>query len=85
MLSIGVRKRRPTIPRKRNERPSRPQREERIRRERANDPFNGDTEALKAEIDRRLLRHARILGYDELCRRLRARGLEPPPRLIHDD
>lgn len=72
------------MPRARNERPSRPKREERIRRERANDPFHGDTEALKAEIDRRLLRHAEILGYDELCRRLRARGIEPPV-ILRDD
>ena len=44
-----------------------------------NDPFDGDTEALKRELDRRLLRHAKVLGKAELLRRLRARGLTPPP------
>ena len=57
------------IPRKCRIRPSRSQREERLRREREHDPFNGDTQALIAELDRRLLRHAQILGYEELCRR----------------
>ncbi|GGY53149.1 hypothetical protein [Parvularcula lutaonensis] len=42
------------------------------------DPFNGDTEALKRELERRLLRHAQALGTEELLRRVRARGLTPP-------
>ena len=42
------------------------------------DPFGGDTEALKRELERRLLRHADKLGREELIRRIRARGLEPP-------
>ena len=67
------------MPRRHTQKASHAQRRERLNRERGHDPFNGDTEALKAELERRLKRHADILGYDELCRRLRARGLEPPP------
>ncbi|MEM9899667.1 MAG: hypothetical protein AAF742_09855, partial [Pseudomonadota bacterium] len=44
-----------------------------------NAPFDGDTEALKRELERRLLRHAEKLGKAELIRRLRARGIAPPP------
>ena len=42
------------------------------------DPFDGDTEALKRELERRLRRHAEALGTEELLRRVRARGLTPP-------
>lgn len=43
------------------------------------DPFDGDTEALRREVERRLLLHADRLGKDELLRRLKARGIAPPP------
>lgn len=42
------------------------------------DPFDGDVEAARRELERRLLRHADKLGREELIRRIRARGLEPP-------
>lgn len=43
------------------------------------DPFDGDTEALRKELERRLLRHAERLGREELLKRIAARGLTPPP------
>lgn len=42
------------------------------------DPFDGDTDALKRELERRLLLHAERLGKEEILRRLAARGLTPP-------
>ncbi|MEM6746456.1 MAG: hypothetical protein AAF608_03450 [Pseudomonadota bacterium] len=39
-----------------------------------NDPFGDDVEALRKEVERRLLRHAHALGREELLRRLRQRG-----------
>jgi hypothetical protein len=65
------------MPRKNKDRPSRRERDDRIRRERADDPFGGDTEALRAELFRRLMRHREALGMEELRRRVRARGLDP--------
>ena len=39
-----------------------------------------DTEALRDELERRFRIHAGRLGYSELARRIRERGLVPPPR-----
>ncbi|MEM1380102.1 MAG: hypothetical protein AAGH41_05690 [Pseudomonadota bacterium] len=52
---------------------------------RIRDPFNGDTEALKRALAARLQRHYDALGMDELMRRVRARGLEPPPLHLRRD
>lgn len=41
------------------------------------DPFDGNTAALREELERRLLRHADALGQAELLRRVRARGVDP--------
>ena len=81
--SEALRAGRQQLPRKLKERPSKAQRDDRIRRARLEDPFNGDTEALRAFVKARLLLHAERLGKDELLRRLRARGIEPPP--LRDD
>ncbi|MEO1042140.1 MAG: hypothetical protein AAFX52_07600 [Pseudomonadota bacterium] len=42
-----------------------------------NDPLGDDIEALRKEVERRLLRHAHALGREELLRRLRQRGFTP--------
>lgn len=65
------------MPRRNKDRPSRKERDERIRRLRADDPFNGDREALIEHLIARLQRHAEALGPEELLRRVRERGLEP--------
>ncbi|MEM7739351.1 MAG: hypothetical protein AAF225_00935 [Pseudomonadota bacterium] len=41
------------------------------------DSIGDDIEALRKEVERRLLRHAHALGREELLRRLRQRGFTP--------
>ncbi|GGY55256.1 hypothetical protein [Parvularcula lutaonensis] len=66
------------MPRNHRQKASRKKRDERIKRANLDDPFNGDTEALKAHLIAKLAHHARTLGREELLRRVRERGLEPP-------
>ncbi|MEM9810064.1 MAG: hypothetical protein AAF788_02460 [Pseudomonadota bacterium] len=40
----------------------------------SNDSFGDDIDALRKEVERRLLRHADALGREELLRRLKDRG-----------
>lgn len=70
------------MPRRNRERPSRKKRAERIERQKPWEPFGGDRELIIAEIKRRLQRHIDCTGLEELIRRIRARGLEPPPAAL---
>lgn len=72
------------MPRQRRTRPSPQLKTERLRLRFLDDPFKGDTEALRAFLRHRLHRHRRLLGYDELCRRVVARGL-PAPEMTREE